>query len=191
MRARERKTLILNILWIPNWWFFSHLHYYQSCNHLAIIFVNWAPIYGPFCWFNCWFLTSQALKLSFQLSLLQDTIRSSFFLNLRSSYTSSLKTKKRKKRNHVFIVHFANYLPFKNQNQGKNTICESILELDKTGLKIRVHILFQLSCLQHLVYIYLPKFILLFLDTSWSWYVLRGTWRVIVNWIMSEKNFAR
>ena len=99
--------MILNILWIPNWWFFSHLHYYQSCNHLAIIFVNWAPIYGPFCWFNCWFLTSQALKLSFQLSLLQDTIRSSFFLNLRSSYTSSLKTKKERKKNTESRFHFA------------------------------------------------------------------------------------
>ena len=107
MRARERKTLILNILWIPNWWFFSHLHYYQSCNHLAIIFVNWAPIYGPFCWFNCWFLTSQALKLSFQLSLLQDTIRSSFFLNLRSSYTSSLKTKKKKKKRKKWGITFS------------------------------------------------------------------------------------
>ena len=118
MRARERKTLILNILWIPNWWFFSHLHYYQSCNHLAIIFVNWAPIYGPFCWFNCWFLTSQALKLSFQLSLLQDTIRSSFFLNLRSSYTSSLKTKKEGKNTescfHCALCQLSTFLKSKS-----------------------------------------------------------------------------
>ena len=128
MRARERKTLILNILWIPNWWFFSHLHYYQSCNHLAIIFVNWAPIYGPFCWFNCWFLTSQALKLSFQLSLLQDTIRSSFFLNLRSSYTSSLKTKKKKKneesRFHCALCQLSTFLQSKS---GEKRIFESII----------------------------------------------------------------
>ena len=129
MRARERKTLILNILWIPNWWFFSHLHYYQSCNHLAIIFVNWAPIYGPFCWFNCWFLTSQALKLSFQLSLLQDTIRSSFFLNLRSSNTSSLKTKKKREKNtesrfHCALCQLSTFLQSKS---GEKTICESII----------------------------------------------------------------